>query len=292
MEDNRKRCRKEKRAEAVTEYRSLTRKVQNLRRNDDVPEVLNTINECLERCDELYPIVKKKLDGTAADSRHIKEVLNLCKETSKRINVSSSRHCEIGRLIKDLMLDADDRAEKKLNKFEFNRFVIEKNVGTFSCNPPTFQFMYGAIKCEDLVKKERKKKIKEKIVASEAVRAKEKDVKIDVVEDTTPKEVELIQKRINRLGSGKPFFNLVTDPNSFIKTVENIFHISFLFKEGQFGALAINPDEPKLPVLTIHDSGTSKGQKREHEAAGKQSILSFSMKDHETWKRAFNIKAV
>ncbi|NXT95924.1 NSE4A protein, partial [Anhinga rufa] len=47
-------------------------------------------------------------------------------------------------------------------------------------------------------------------------------------------------------GTPISFFDLVIDPNSFARTVENIFHVSFIIRDG-FARLKL--DDDKLPII-------------------------------------------
>lgn len=52
-------------------------------------------------------------------------------------------------------------------------------------------------------------------------------------------EVDLITKNI-------PFYEFVIDPKSFTKTVENMFHVAFLVKDGY---ARITLDKNELPMI-------------------------------------------
>ena len=76
------------------------------------------------------------------------------------------------------------------------------------------------------------------------------------------------------------FFEMVLDPTSFGRTVENIFYLSFLVRDGHVNLFL---DEDKLPILrpvrnkkalpsTPSNSGNNKG---------KQLVIALSM---EEWK--------
>lgn len=268
---NTRQLRRERRADALAEYTELSKKISSLRRDEDLKNVQVVIKNCLHRSGELYPIVKKRLDGTAADSRHVKGLLNLGKEASKRIN-TVSKPFDLAKIIRNL------RREHS-NTREFNRFIVQNYVSEFLCNPPTFGFFYGTLYTDDLVIKGRRKRNREKIVEGRAVTAEERDIKIDLEYDSTPKEVEHLEKQINELATEElPFFGTLVDPKSFIQTVQNLFHISFLVKEGKVG---VEPNESQGALLTVGQGASN---------ANSQSVLSFSMEDYRTWVANFGIK--
>lgn len=288
--------RKELRAEAKNEYKERTRRVRELQRNEDPVKIQEIITEDLSRSDELYTLVKKKLDGTAADSRHIRELVSLCQESSKRIN-ASSKPIELKKIILNLMREVNDEAGKELSSQEFSRFITEQYVNTFLLKPPTFEFFYGALRSEGIVVKVKKQRApREKVVETQAVTAKERDIEVEVEQDTTPKEVEHINTQIKRLAKNKPegiaFFATLVDPNSFTQTVENIFHTSFLVKEGHIGVK--RDDKSRRPILIVDpdrdNSGRSQEVERPSAGEGNQSILSFSMADYNDWISSYNIR--
>ena len=58
-----------------------------------------------------------------------------------------------------------------------------------------------------------------------------RDTQVDVEAETANRVVEL-KKQLERVKS-MDFFKFVLNPQSFGQTVENIFHTSFLIKDGQ-----------------------------------------------------------
>uniref|UniRef100_A0A8B9Z1V6 Non-structural maintenance of chromosomes element 4 n=1 Tax=Buteo japonicus TaxID=224669 RepID=A0A8B9Z1V6_9AVES len=70
-------------------------------------------------------------------------------------------------------------------------------------------------------------------------------------QEATEKEVERILGLLQTHFKNDPdtpisFFDLVIDPNSFARTVENIFHVSFIIRDG-FARLKL--DDDKLPII-------------------------------------------
>lgn len=81
-------------------------------------------------------------------------------------------------------------------------------------------------------------------------------------------------------------FRFVVNPHSFAQTVENLFYVSFLVKDGY---VALGKDNDGLPTLRIAEPGTL-NERREKGAARHQAIFSLTF---ETWRkivRAFDIK--
>ncbi|NXL83792.1 NSE4A protein, partial [Alectura lathami] len=100
-------------------------------------------------------------------------------------------------------------------------------------------------------------------------------------QEATAKEVERILRLLQTHFKNDPctpifFFDLVVDPNSFARTVENIFHVSFIIRDG---LARLRLDDDKLPVIepVKNEEGND-----DHSAQGRsQVVLSLS---YEEWK--------
>ena len=80
-----------------------------------------------------------------------------------------------------------------------------------------------------------------------------------------------------------PYFEAVIDPDSFTQSVENIFHSSFLIKEGLISLKYIVTKENfKIPVIESLTPEESKSPKQMKNSSI-QSILSFSIYDWKKW---------
>lgn len=81
-------------------------------------------------------------------------------------------------------------------------------------------------------------------------------------------------------------FRFVVNPHSFAQTVENLFYVSFLVKDGY---VQLGKDDDGLPTLTTHDPGNVE-ERRDKQSSRHQAIFSLNF---ETWRklvRAFDIK--
>lgn len=85
---------------------------------------------------------------------------------------------------------------------------------------------------------------------------------------------------------GLPLFDFVVNPRSFGQTVENLFYVSFLIKDGKAG---FGNDYNMLPTLHATDPRTSK-QIQDDNISKHQAVFHL---DYETWEdiiEAFDIK--
>lgn len=269
-----RKLRNRERTEAKAEYKELASRTRSVDRDTDLANKLKIVKSNLKRGDELYTKVRKHLGGSAADARFIKETVELASRTSKLLNINT-KPFDLKRIIKSLRR----QCREDLN---FNRHIANEYSNLVLRVPPTFRFFYGAIKTESLVIKKRKQRVVERLVETQAVTATERNVDTNM-QDTTPKEVEHIYKEIKKIAKDDksvPFFRTLVDPKSFSQTVENIFHASFLVKEGQLG---LKSDRNKNIVLTLEDKG-------QDSKSGCQSIFSFSMEDYKKWISQYDIK--
>lgn len=280
-----KSTRRERRAKAEAEYKELTSELIGLSRNEDMRRIQTLIRNHVDRTSELYPIVKKKLAQTSKDSKHLRELTALALDASKRIE-ATARPFDMKSIVMNLMREFTHETEThisaEMKTKAFTKYIADNYFKSCFRRAPTFEFFYGALRSEGLVVKERRKRVKIDMddINKKATTAKEKNLEVDTEQDSTPREVEQINQRIRRIAKtqpeGIPYFKFLVDKESFTRTVENIFHTSFLVKEGKVG---IKKGDSKEPILTYISSSQEQGQPDEDN----QSVLSFSMADYKRW---------
>uniref|UniRef100_A0A7I5E5X4 Non-structural maintenance of chromosomes element 4 n=1 Tax=Haemonchus contortus TaxID=6289 RepID=A0A7I5E5X4_HAECO len=146
-----------------------------------------------------------------------------------------------------------------------------RSVVSFDVAPPASQ----------VTKKERIKRAKDSQEAAVVLSSKS-SISIDD-EVSVAQELDKVRKALKRAWKEKPsvdFFSFVIDPNDFSKSVENMFHISFLVKDGR---VRLSVAENGLPVL-LHV--TNEERQRLHvddrsAAVTNQAIISFT---YEMWE--------
>ncbi|NWR45501.1 NSE4A protein, partial [Regulus satrapa] len=146
---------------------------------------------------------------------------------------------------------------------------------------PTFHYMMGSFKSEPPVPKQRIERQK-KASRGKAVRAMPAQLKKmeESHQEATEREVERILRILLTHSENDPdkpisFFDFVIDPNSFARTVENIFHVSFIIRDG-LARIKLNEDQ--LPIIEpLNPSGAEEEDSRA--AARNQVVISLDQKE-------------
>lgn len=276
-----KRKRTQRRKEAIRNYADLSAKLQSVPKNEDVLKILELIRDDADLVDKLYPIVCKKLDGTSADAKHMRDLLKICLETSKKITVNTKPFS-----VKPILQSIYPPGSNHLQ--EFCRDFSKRFVFTSLCISPVTDLCVEApeggeetkpsIGAQNQPKEKGPRRSRKVLDIDNTKSAKQKNFE-EEEKDSTSKEVERVEKRIRNLTKNRPinFFRGVVNPKSFSGTVENIFHTSFLLKQGKIGIKAGDETEPILST-----EGAEEGVEN-------QSILSFSMADYEKWIEMYDI---
>ncbi|NXX79561.1 NSE4A protein, partial [Urocolius indicus] len=146
---------------------------------------------------------------------------------------------------------------------------------------PTFHYMLGTSKSDPPVPRQRIERQK-KATGGEEKRAQPAQLqRIEAApQEATEKAIErilgLLQAYFQTNTPISPF-DFVIDPSSFARTVENLFHVSFLMKDG-FARITL--DEDKLPIIEpCEDNEVMENAHRP--PSGNQVVVSLS---HEEWK--------
>ena len=187
---------------------------------------------------------------------------------------------------------SDDRAlsQKKWIKFG-------KNVRPFFQRSPVLSYMYGAL---DVVPPKPKERKQRETKARQATRVKElKETQAAVVTDTqtSANQTDVIVTHVFkalvtkwRENQQQPlnYFKFVINPECFGTSVENMFHVSFLVKEGKCG-VSVCPDTGAPLIQPLSARQLEKFQ-RENDDRKNQVVLSFNMSDWAKLIKKYDIK--
>ncbi|XP_057273308.1 non-structural maintenance of chromosomes element 4 homolog A [Pezoporus wallicus] len=273
------------------QYRELIYSVQQ-NREDMLSSKSNRLTEALEEANKLFSGVSSAREA-ALDAQFLVLASNLGKEKANEL------HCEM------TTFDSLVFAEDLLTFMGINRIEAEENdndsesisgylpsdawhklgeeTEKYFRRAPSFHYMLGSFKSDPPVPRQRIERQK-KTTGTEEKRAMPAQLKKmeESHQEATEKEVERILGLLQTHFQNDPstpisFFDLVIDPNSFARTVENIFHVSFIIRDG-FARIKL--DDDKLPI--IEPSEDNEEREDGHSAGARnQVVLSLNYKD---WK--------
>jgi len=215
----------------------------------------------------------------ALDSEFLALASQLGTEQCYRLN-TGFRQYEIGEFITKLKTNLqasgnieDDEGDEVHKHYDWNK--LGNLASQFFATTPTATFMYGPLGVELGVQKQRKKRTKdarEALVTPEEVMDTEKGKK-----NETTIRVQKLKQFLKKAGK-IDLWKLILDPNSFSHTVENVFHFSFLIKDGH---AALTLDDKGLAMAEL-----SQPPKQEDYLSGvadrKQCVLRF---DYKLWQK-------
>lgn len=284
-----------RRREIRSKYRDLINEVQQ-NREDMLNPANNKLTDVLEEANKLFANVRQAREA-ALDAQLLVLATDLGKEKASQLHAEGSS------------FDPSAFAEHLLSFMDLNRLEDESgtdgNLGGYlpggawlklakraeNCfrTAPAFHYMLGSFLAEPPPPRQRVER-QRRVPSREEKRIMPTQLKKmeESHQEATEKEVERILgclQRYFRDDSEEPisYYEFVIDPNSFSRTVENIFHMSFLIRDG----LARMYLENGLPYIAPVEEGEIQpgGAAIRH-----QCVISISQ---ESWREiidAFDIK--
>ncbi|KAL4229275.1 Non-structural maintenance of chromosomes element 4 A [Mactra antiquata] len=163
---------------------------------------------------------------------------------------------------------------------------------------PIFQFMLGSFERGPKpvkVKQQRAPKDKDNTVGKETVPQQLKDFKNNDQSEATTEEVERVHQIIKDLFDGPGegqyplnYFEIVLNPDSFGHTIENIFHVSFLIRDG---VVQMEMDPDGLPTIRpIDPTEKQKVRKNGQPQVNQQTAITLTQDDWRELVRVFKIE--
>ncbi|OWK55980.1 Non-structural maintenance of chromosomes element 4 A [Lonchura striata] len=275
-----------------SQYRELISTVQQ-NREAMLNSKSNRLTEALEEANRLFDGVCRAREA-ALDAHFLVIASNIGKEKASELHSEMSA------------FDSTAFAEDLLTFMGINRTEVEETdesedipggflpTGAWQTigeeapkyfrRAPTFHYMMGSFKSEPPVPKQRieRQRKASRRKAERAMPAQLKKME-ESHQEATEKEVERILRILQTHFEDDPntpisFFDFVIDPNSFARTVENVFHVSFLTRDG---LAKIKLDEDELPI--IEPIKPSEGGEEEDSRAGARNQVVISLNQKE-WK--------
>lgn len=257
-------------------YRKLI-KATDEKRQDYIKAGNHGLIKTIKMADILFQKVKRPQEATL-DSRLLVQTVDLASMRAKRLklgNMLFDMDIYIGKIFSFMGGNEDcyQNGNTGLDWMKIGRLAM-------SCNkrPPTISFMLGPLFVERKERKvsryERFQKNKEDLVQPDEIRGED----ILPQDNTTPKNVMNINDSLKR-HSPIGLFEFIVNPESFCQTVENMFYLSFLIREGKASLIKGNDD---MLILESKDSSIEElGQRNK-----KQLVMYIDM---ETWRDAIEI---
>ncbi|KAI5616233.1 non-structural maintenance of chromosomes element 4-like A [Silurus asotus] len=247
-----------RRREIRSQYRDLINSVQQ-NREDMLNPANNKLFDVLEEANKLFANVRQAREA-ALDAQLLVLATDLGREKASQLHAEGSA------------FDPSAFAEHLLSFMGLNRLEEEEdgdaNLGGYMppdawqrlskkaqyCfkTAPSFHYMFGSFLAEpppprQRVERQRKAPSKEakRIMPTQLKKMEESH------QEATEKEVERILGCLRSYFADDPqspilYYEFVVDPNSFSRTVENIFHTSFLIRDG-LARVYLNSN--KLPCI-------------------------------------------
>lgn len=256
------------------------------------------LNKTLDRTDELYKLAISSSETTASkvlqDSGLLELQTKIAKQCAKAYTVDTlvfnprEFAIKVRNFFCPRLVGEDDvmrRSEPLLNVWEKLGEYSKENMYTV----PNFSFICGTFDADPIetVKRKKKQQAKDKIgelTKPEKVNADSVSNQQDVMLQSAERILSIFKRLVKKSETGMLcFYEFVVDPQSFTRTIENIFLVSLLVKEGY---LCIYADEQDLPCLKL----VQKGQKDNMDAKNHQSVISLSMEEWEEIVETFNYK--
>ncbi|XP_026165333.1 non-structural maintenance of chromosomes element 4 homolog A isoform X1 [Mastacembelus armatus] len=287
------------RREIRSKYRDLINSVQQ-NREDMLSPSNNKLTEVLEQANKLFKDVRQAREA-ALDAQLLVVATDLGKEKASQLFAEGTAFDPTAfaeHLLSFMGLNRlEDREDEGQNGVGVDGYLpqdawhrLARRAQCCFKTAPSFHYMMGSFHAEPPPPKQRIER-QRKVPSKEAKRIMPTQLKRmeESHQEATEKEVERILGYLKSYYQDDPsspisYYEFVIDPNSFSRTVENIFHTSFLIRDG---LARMYLDNAKLPCIAPVEEG-------EVEAGGscsrKQCIVSISLK---TWKElidAFDIR--
>ncbi|XP_074532039.1 non-structural maintenance of chromosomes element 4 homolog A [Halichoeres trimaculatus] len=286
-----------RRREIRSKYRDLINTIQQ-EREEMVSLSNNRLTEVLEKANNLFKDVKQAREA-ALDAQLLVVATDLGKEKASRLfsegtafdPTAYSEH-----LLSFMGLNRLEDGDEEQQNGGVDGYLpqdawlrLARRAESCFRTAPSFHFMRGSFHAEPPPPKQRIER-QRKAPTKEAKRIMPTELKKmeDSHQDATVREVERILGYLRRYHQMDPttpilYYEFVIDPNSFSRTVENIFHTSFLIRDG---LARMYLDESKLPCLAPIEEGEVEA---EGSSSRKQGIVSISPKIWKELIEAFDI---
>ncbi|KAM3606153.1 uncharacterized protein V6R79_011619 [Siganus canaliculatus] len=287
------------RREIRSKYRDLINTVQQ-NREDMLSLSNNKLTEVLEEANKLFKDVRKPREA-ALDAQLLVVATDLGKEKATQLSAEGTSFDSavfaehllsfmgLNRL-EDGTTERHDRASADgyLPADAWHR--VARRADSCFKTAPSYHYMMGSFHAEPPPPKQRIER-QRKAPSKEAKRIMPTQLKKmeDSHLEATEKEVERVLGYLKRYYQDDPtlpisYYEFIIDPNSFSRTVENIFHTSFLIRDGH---ARMYLDESRLPCIApVEEDEAENGGS----GSRKQCVVSLNPKMWKELIEAYDIR--
>uniref|UniRef100_A0A452TCJ2 Non-structural maintenance of chromosomes element 4 n=1 Tax=Ursus maritimus TaxID=29073 RepID=A0A452TCJ2_URSMA len=269
---------------------------------EDILNASDKLTEVLEEANTLFNGVSRAREAVL-DAQFLVLASDLGKEKAKQLR-SDLNSFDMLRYVETLLthmgvnpLEAEELIrDEDSSDFEFIVYDSWKISGKTAENTfnktHTFHFLLGSIQGECPVPKPRNDRPR-KVPTTE-----EKKTMPDQLNEMEESHQEATEKEVERIlgllqtyfredpDTPMSFFDFVVDPHSFPRTVENIFHVSFIIRDG-FARIKL--DQDRLPIIEpVNINEESEGIDQNTQIRN-QGIIALSYRDWEEIVKTFEI---
>ncbi|XP_051503752.1 non-structural maintenance of chromosomes element 4 homolog A [Myxocyprinus asiaticus] len=253
-----------RRREIRSKYRDLINSVQQ-NREDMLSPANNKLTDVLEEANKLFSSVRQAREA-ALDAQLLVLATDLGKEKASQLHAEGSAFDPTAFAEHLLSFMGLNRLEEDDDNQDGNDGYLPQDAWQKLAKrseycfktAPSFHYMLGSFLAEpppprQRVERQRKAPSKEakRIIPTQLKKMEESH------QEATEKEVERILACLHRYFADDPelpisYYEFVIDPHSFSRTVENIFHTSFLIRDG-LARMYLNKD--KFPCIAPVEEG-------------------------------------
>ncbi|XP_008591379.1 PREDICTED: non-structural maintenance of chromosomes element 4 homolog A [Galeopterus variegatus] len=275
---------------------------QGRENREDILNASDKLTEVLEEANTLFNGVSRAREAVL-DAHFLVLASDLGKEKAKQLR-SDMNSFDMLRYVETLLthmgvnpLEAEELIrDEDSSDFEFIVYDSWKISGKTAENTfnktHTFHFLLGSIQGEVPVPKPRANRPKKvRMIEEQKAMPDQLEKMEESHQEATEKEVERILGLLQTYFRDDPdtpmsFFDFVIDPNSFPRTVENIFHVSFIIRDG-FARIRL--DQDRLPVIEPANSNEENEGIDQNTQVRNQAIIALSYHDWKEIVRTFEI---
>jgi len=225
------------------------------------------------------------------DAKVIRHISRICRQQAEGMsaNITQFQYNEYAERLTQCMRGSNDGAGVLTKK---KWVLLGRQAKTLFKRSPCLTYMFGALDNAPPPPKERKvpqaranaTKIKD-LVETQEVILETAEKSENQTEQLVAHALKTLIDKWNEIGRRSvDFFKFVIDPECFGNTVENMFHVSFLIKDGR---VAFKIGENGMPVIKPKSQKKAEGQPTEE--AKNQVVMNISMKDWELMVKNLNI---